>query len=146
MANEAKYPIPSFHFRVEWGGTYIGFSEVTGLSVETQVIEYRDGSNNDLSSLKMPGQQKFGNVTLKRGVMPNDNEFFEWWNKHLLNTIERRPITISLLNEKHEPVIAWTLQNAWPTKVSNTDLKATGNEVSIESIELAHEGITIKKG
>jgi len=142
---EIIYPITSFHFRVEWGGANIGFSEVTGLAVETQVIEYRDGANNDLSSIKMPGQQKFGNVTLKRGVMAKDNEFFEWWNKHLLNTIERRPITISLLNAKHEPVIAWTLQNAWPTKVSNSDLKATGNEVSIESIELVHEGITVVK-
>ena len=143
--SETKYPIPSFHFRVEWGGKFLGFSEVTRLSIETQVIEYRDGLSPDYSTIKMPGQQKFGNITLKRGVMPSDNDFFDWWNTHVLNTIDRREITISLLNEKHEPVIIWKARNAWPTKLSNGDLKATGNEVSIESLEIAHEGITVSK-
>ncbi len=145
MASNTKYPLPSFHFRVEWSGKELGFQEVNGLSVETQVLEYRDGLSPDYSTLKMPGQQKYGNITLKRGVMANDNEFFDWWNTHLLNTIERRDITISLLNEKHEPVIAWKVRNAFPTKVSNGDLKSQANEVSIESVELAHEGITVSK-
>jgi phage tail-like protein len=139
-----KYPIPVFHFRVEWGGTNIGFSEVSGLAVETQVIEYRDGASPDYSSVKMPGIQKYGNITLKRGVMEKDNEFFTWWNTHQLNKIERRDITISLLNEKHEPVVTWKVRNAFPVKVDGGSLKATGNEVAIESLELAHEGISVE--
>lgn len=140
----AKYPLPVFHFRVEWGGTNIGFSEVSGLNIETQVIEYRDGSMPDYSTLKMPGMQKYGNITLKRGVSKGDNEFFAWWQTHQLNTIERRDVTISLLNEVHEPVIIWKVRNAWPVKVDGGSLKATGNEVSIETLELAHEGISIE--
>lgn len=61
-----------------------------------------------------------------------------------LNTIERRDITIKLLDENHDPVITWKVKNAWPTKVQSTDLKADGNEVAIESIEIVHEGLTIQ--
>jgi len=140
-----KYPLPVFHFRVEWGGSSINFSEVSGLNVETQIIEYRDGASPDFSSVKMPGLQKYGNITLKRGAMQGDNEFFDWWNTHQLNTIERRDVIISLLNEKHEPVITWRVRNAFPVKVDGGSLKATGNEVSIETLEIAHEGITVER-
>jgi phage tail-like protein len=140
----ATYPIPKFHFRVEWGGTRIGFTEVTGLEVSTDVIEYRDGASPEYSKIKMPGMQKFGNITMKRGTFAHDNEYYNWWNTHALNTIERRDITISLLNEKHEPVVVWKVKNAWPVKVQSTDLKGDGNEVAIETIEIAHEGLTIQ--
>ena len=137
------YPLPKFHFQIDWSGAKIGFSEVTGLDVETEIIEYRDGASPEYSKLKMPGMQKFGNITMKRGVFKADNDYFDWWNKVKLNTIERRDLTISLLNEEHDPVMVWKVRNAWPTKVQSTDLKADGNEVAIESIELAHEGLTI---
>ena len=140
----ATYPIPKFHFRVEWGGTRIGFTEVTGLEVSTDVIEYRDGASPDYSKIKMPGMQKFGNITMKRGTFAHDNEYYNWWNTHALNTIERRDITIALLNESHDPVVVWKVKNAWPVKVQSTDLKGDGNEVAIETIEIAHEGLTIQ--
>ena len=140
----AQYPLPKFHFRVEWGGTRIGFTEVTGLEVSTDVIEYRDGASPDYSKIKMPGMQKFGNITLKRGIFKSDNEYYNWWNTHALNTIERRDITISLLNESHEPVVVWKIKNAWPVKVQSTDLKGDGNEVGVETIEIAHEGLTMQ--
>ena len=92
----------------------------------------------------MPGMQKFGNITLKRGTFKANNEFFDWWNTVALNTIERRDVTISLLNENHEPTVVWKVKNAWPAKVTSTDLKSDGNEVAIESIELAHEGLVIQ--
>ena len=139
-----KYPLPVFHFRVDWGGSNFGFSEVSGLNMETQVIEYRDGSSPDYSTIKMPGMQKYGNLTLKRGVTAADNEFYTWWNTHQLNKIERRDITISLLNENHEPVVVWRVRNAFPVKIDGGSLKATGNEVSIESMEISHEGISVE--
>ena len=140
----AEYPLPKFHFQVEWGGTKIGFSEITGLDVETEVIEYRDGASPEYSKIKMPGMQKFSNITMKRGVFQSDNEFYDWWNTVKLNKIERRDLTLSLLNEEHEPVMVWKVKNAWPTKIQSTDLKADGNETAIESIELVHEGLAIE--
>lgn len=138
------YPLVKFHFQVEWGGTKIGFTEVSGLDVETEMIEYRHGASPEFSKTKMPGMQKYSNITLKRGSFQSDNEYFEWWNTVKLNTIERRDITISLLNEEHEPLIVWKIKNAWPLKVQSTDLKADGNEVAIETLELAHEGLNME--
>ncbi|MFS8615374.1 MAG: phage tail protein [Solitalea sp.] len=140
----ATYPIPKFHFQVEWGGSKIGFTEVTGLDISTEVIEYRDGASPEFSKIKMPGQRTFSNITLKRGTFAGDNEFYEWFNTVNMNQIERRDLTISLLNENHEPVVVWKVKNAWPLKITPTDLSADGNEVALESLELAHEGLTIQ--
>ena len=145
---ETNYPLPSFHFEVRWSKEdkdAVPFSEVSGLSVETQVIEYRDGNSKEYSTIKMPGLKKFGNVTLKRGAMSKDNSLFDWWNKAQLNKIERKNVVINLLDELHEPVITWTLQNAFPVKVDNANYNSTSNEVLIETIELAHEGLKLER-
>lgn len=140
----ANYPLPKFHFQVEWGGTRIGFTEVNGLTIENEVIEYREGSSPEYSKIKMPGMQKYGNINLKRGTFKSDNEFFNWLNTVKLNTIERRDLTISLLNEEHEPVVVWKVKSAWPVKVEATDLKSDASEAAVENIELAHEGLVIQ--
>ena len=75
-----QYPLPKFHFQVEWGGTKLGFTEITGLDVETSPIEYREGSMNEFNVVKFPGMQKYGNITMKRGIFRGDNEYFDWWN------------------------------------------------------------------
>ena len=140
-----QYPLPVFHFTVVWGeGLRAGFSEVAGLTQENQAIEYRDGSFPEYSSIKMPGLRKFTNVTLKRGIVKADNEFFNWLSTVKLNTVTRRDLIISLLNEQHQPVMVWKAQNAFPVKVEGPQLKATGNEVAIESIEVAHEGLELQ--
>ena len=139
----ATYPLPKFHFLVQWGGKRIGFSEVTGLDIQIEPIEYREGSSPQYSKIKMPGMQKSSNITLKRGTVAGDKEFYTWIKTVNLNTIERRDLTISFLNENHEPVISWKVMNAFPIKVQASDLKADGNEVAIETIELAHEGLDI---
>ena len=140
----ASYPVPKFHFQVDWGGAKIGFTEVTGLDISTDVIEYREGSSPEFHKIKMPGMQKFSNITLKRGTFKGDNDFYNWFNTISLNQVQRRDLVISLLNENHEPVVVWKVKNAFPAKVTSTDLKADGNEVAIESLEIAHEGLTIQ--
>lgn len=143
----ADYPLPAFHFLVEWGGMKMNFSEVSGLTVEAQVIEYRDGSSLQFEPMKMPGIPKYGNITMKRGVVPADNRYFDWYAKTAdLRNVERRDITIKLLNEKHDPVMVWKAMAAFPVKVEGPSLKSTGNEVAIESIEVAHEKLTIENG
>lgn len=139
-----NYPVSAFHFQVEWGGTRIGFTEVSGLTVELQSIDYREGSSLEYQATKMPGIPQYANITLKRGVFREDNEFFQWLNTVKMNNIERRDITISLLNEEHEPIMAWKVKDAWPCKVEGPSLNSTGNEVAVESIELCHEGLVIE--
>lgn len=149
MADDPKknYPLPKFHFMVDWGGTRIGFTEVTGLNFETEVIEYREGSSPVYSKTKQPGLTKYSDVVLKRGTFLDDNEFFEQWRKTMMfqegKEKFRRDVTISLLDEEHKPVITWSLHNAWPSKVQSADLKADSNEVAIETMTLVHEGLSI---
>ena len=140
----AEYPLPKFHFQVDWAGTKIGFTEVSGLEVTTDKIEYRDGFSPEYIKTQMPGMQSFSEVTLKRGTFAGDNEFYEWWNTVSLNTVERRDITISLLNEDHDPVVVWKIKKAWPTKVTSTDLNSTANDVAVETLVLVHEGLTME--
>ncbi len=143
---DAIYPMPRFFFRVTWEGAEIAFSEVTGLNVETDLIEYRHGNNKEFHKVKMPGMQKFPNITMKRGVFKNRNDFFDWWNTVSLNTIKRMTIVVTLQDETDKPVVTWNIKNAWPIKVTSPDLKSDASEVAVESIEVVHEGITIKHG
>src|SRR5262245_29777744 len=91
-----SYPMPKYHFVVDWGGSRTAFSEVSGLDISVDVIEYRDGSDPNDHVRKMPGMQKFSNITLKRGIMKGDNDFIKWLNTQKLNSVERRDVLISL--------------------------------------------------
>lgn len=139
-----EFPLPKSHFQVQWGGTRMQFQEVSGLSMEVDVIEYRAGNSPEFSVSKMPGLKKYGNITLKRGVIQGDNEFFDWWNSIQLHKVDRRDLTISLLDESHEPVMVWKVRNAFPVKITCPDLKADASELAIESLEVACEGIIIE--
>ncbi len=137
------WPLPKFHFEVRWDNAVMSFQEVSGLDAEAQPIEYRHGNSPGFSPVKMPGLMKHGRVTLKKGVFKSDNKFWEWFGEIKMNTIKRKTVTISLLDEAGKPTMVWTLANAWPIKIAGTDLKSTGNEVAVEAIEIAHEGLTI---
>ena len=134
MAGEAQdnvWPLPSFYFKVELGSLgEIAFKEVSGLDMEAQVIEYRHGNSPVFSNIEM--------------VFKADNKLFDWFNKIKMNTIQREDVTISLLDEAGSPTMVWKLSNAWPTKVTGVSLKSDGNEAAIETLDLAHEGLTIE--
>ena len=141
----ATYPIPVFHYKVSWNNQDLGFSDVTGLTQELQVIEYRDGLMSGTTiPLKRPGLKKVSNITLKRGIVEKNNDLFNWFNNNGAPNVERRDLTITLLNDEGDPVMIWTISQAWPIKCEGPGLKATGNEIAIESVELVHEGLSLK--
>jgi len=150
MADEVQnkdWPLPKFYFMVDWGdNTNIPFQEVSGLNIEAQPLLYRHGNSPVFSEINMPGIIKNSNITMKKGVFANDNSFWDWYNKIKMNTIQRQNVVIKLLDEGGNPTMTWTLLNAWPTKISSTDLKSDANEVAVESIEIMHEGLTIANG
>lgn len=140
----ATWPLPNFYFKVDIGDQKdVPFQEISGLDTETQSIEYRAGNSKEFSTVKMPGIKKTGNVTLKKGIFAKDNKFWDWYNQIKLNTIKRVTVTIQLCDEAGSPTMVWTLANAWPTKITGTDMKSDGNEVAVETLEVAHEGLTI---
>ncbi len=141
------WPLPKFYFLIEIADrTVARFQEVSGLDVDAQIIEYRHGNSPEFSTIKMPEIKKYGNVTLRKGIFNGDNKFWDWFNKIKMNVIERQPVTIKLLDEGGNPMMVWTLKNAWPTKITGTDMRSDGNEVAVEMLEVAHEGLTITNG
>ena len=138
--------VNKLYFQVKWDSQVMSFQEVSGLDIQSEEIKYRHGDSPQFSVIKMPGMKKFGNVTMKKGIFKGDNKFWDWFNQIKMNTIKRLPVTISLLDEAGKAVMVWTLTNAWPTKITGTDLKSEGNEVAIETIEIVHEGLTIALG
>jgi len=140
------YPIPRYHFEVDWGGSKLSFTEVTGLVMEREKIEYRHSASKDFNKIAMPGLVKNNNITLKRGKFEGDFEFNTWLEAVANERVEnRRDVTIRLMNEKHDPVAAWTAARCFAVKLTAPDLKSDANEVAIESIEIAHEGLKLMK-
>ena len=144
VAQGSTWPLPKFYFKVALGSnTTASFQEVDGLESETQVIEYRHGDNPSFFPIKMPGLGRVGNVTLRKGIFTGDATFWQWYDQIKMNTIQRQTVVISLLDQTAQPRMTWTLNNAWPTKITGTDLKSEGNEVAVESLEIAYETLVV---
>lgn len=147
------YPYRNFRFTVEIDGiTRAEFSEVSGFDASVDVVEYRDGNDLRNTPRKLPGLTKYGNITLKHGVV-DDYEMLEWMHKVGSNNtegpkgIERKNIVIKLISDSGtDDGPSWSIINAWPVKYTGPDLNATGSEVAIESLEIAHEGLERTKG
>ncbi len=149
MAGETEntiWPLPKFYFSVTGIPGNPVFQEVTGLETEVQVIEYRAGNSPIFASIKMPGLAKVGNVTMKKGIFVTDKLLWTWFNSIKMNTIARVTVVVNLMDEGGKPQMIWTLNNAFPVKLTGTDLKSDGNEVAVESIEMAFETMTVATG
>lgn len=136
-------PYAGFNFLVDIDGiTRAAFSECSGLSTDTDPIEYRDGSE-DITVRKIPGLKKFANISLKRG-MTKDMELWKWRKTVLDGVTERKEGSIVLLDEARKPALRWNFKEGWPTKWEGPSVNATGNEVAVETLEIAHEGLELE--
>lgn len=142
-----RHPYRNFRYSVEMDGiTRGGFSEVSGMSLNVDVVEYREGDDLRNTPRKLPGLTKYGNITFKWGVI-SDMEVIEWLltvassDQAPPTGIERKNITVTLIADDGTPGPQWTIINAWPCGYSIPDLNALGAEVAVESIEVVHEGI-----
>lgn len=141
-------PLSSFNFLLEIDGiTRAGFNECTGLNAESNVIEYREGNENPITPRKQPGLSKYGNVTIKHGILVDDKQIFDWFKTGGIDGDVRRDdsMSIVLLNEKREESARWNLLHAWACKWTGPDLKAAANEIAFESVEICHEGVERQK-
>jgi len=135
-------PFASFNFIVDIQGMRAGFSEVGGLSTETTIIEYREG-NEDITARKMPGQAKYANLTCKRGFT-NSKDLWEWRKKVIQGQVQRLPGTITLLDESRKTALVWKFFEAWPSKWAGPAMNAKNNDVAIEEMEIAIEGLELE--
>jgi phage tail-like protein len=144
MSVARPQPYLNFNFLVEIDGLAVAaFSEVTLPDLAIDVVEYRNGSDKVNSVRRLPGLTKFGNLVLKRGIV-GDLALFNWIRGVAQGQADRRNIAVVLLDEQRNPVQRWLVRDAWPAKYVGATLNAKGNEVAIEQLELACEGIEIE--
>jgi len=146
MANGDRVdPYRGYNFQLEIDGiSRAGFRECSGLDSSQDPVEYREG-NEVLTVRKLPGMVKYSNITLKWGIT-SDTDLWDWRKKAADGSVERKNLSIILLDDTREEKIRWNLREAWPTKWSGPDFNATGTDVAIETLEIVHEGITERKG
>lgn len=138
---DMKHPYRNFRFRLEIDGLEAGgFAEVSGFDTSVDVIEYREG-DDVTTPRKLPGLTKYGNITLKWGTS-DSMVLYEWLDGITEGTIERKTVTITAIDEAGDDAASWQMINAWPVKYTAPDFNATGSEVAMESLEIAHEGLT----
>jgi len=141
VANSGRNdPYKNFNFRVEIDGIAVaGFSECTGLRVEIDVIEYREGGE-PTAVRKLPGLAKVGDITLKRGITAS-KELHDWLESVRNGVASRKNGVILLLDDERQPVVRWKFLNAFPRKWEGPSLDAKGNDVAIETLTLCCEGL-----
>lgn len=135
-------PYGGFNFLVEIDDIEVAaFSEASGLESTVDIIEYRDGSD-DTTVRKLPGLKTYANLVLKRGIT-DDRSLWEWHKTILDGGIQRRSVTVKLLNEARETALRFECRNAWPCRWSGPSFDAGRSSVAIETLELCHEGIEL---
>jgi phage tail-like protein len=133
-------PFLNFNFLVEIDGiSRAAFQEASGFDSTIDVIEHREGGDN-ITPRKLPGMTKYSNIVLKRGIT-DDVELYEWHRQTVQGNVQRRNGSIVLLDRQGVEQVRWNFVSAWPTKWDGPDLNAEGNDVAIETLELAHEGV-----
>ncbi|HSS81383.1 MAG TPA: phage tail protein [Gaiellaceae bacterium] len=143
MPQRRDDPYLNFNFRVEIDGLQVaGFSEAQLPEGRIEVVAYREGGENTSAPRLLPGRVEFGPVVLRRGFA-GDPALFQWWNDVVQGHVARRNVVIILLDEQRQEVARWVIRRAWPSKWTGPDLRGLGNEVSIETLELTHEGIEL---
>jgi phage tail-like protein len=138
-------PYRSFNFRIEIDNTTVAsFSEVSGAVAEGDAVDYREGKDSVNSVRKLVGLRKYGPITLKRGYT-KDSTLWDWYAAVATGSSgARRSGSIVLRDETQTDVLFFHFVNGFINKIEGPSLKASGNEVAIESVEIVHEGLTIK--
>lgn len=137
-------PFRGYNFKVEIDGiTTTAFKECSGLDSSTGVVNYREGTDPTLAQRKLSGLSSFSNVSLRRGIT-SDHSLWDWRKSIASGDLQRRDLSIILMNDKGEEQIRWNLQNAWPDKWTGPSFDATSDAVSIEALELTHEGVEVQ--
>jgi phage tail-like protein len=142
--DERTDPYRGYNFVLEIDKVPKGaFSEVGGLTADGDSVDYREGTDLQPNVRKLMGLRKFTNLTLKRGYT-QDKALWQWYVNVMNGVDDRRNVTIVLLNERRQAVLRWHAENAWINKIEGPSLKASSNDVAMESLELVHEGLTLE--
>lgn len=136
-------PFKSAKFRIEIDGIITAaFLSVSGIDVDVTPSDYRNGNDKTSNSRKLPGEAKFSNLILRRGIT-KDLSLWQWMQQTFAGQLTRKNMAIVLLNDAGEDALRFTFVNAWPVKWTGPSLNAESNDVAIETLEITHEGLSL---
>jgi len=136
-------PYQQFNFVVEIDGVpRAGFMECSGMTTDTDAIDYREGTDITLNVRKLAGLRKYTNIVLKRGYT-SDEDLWNWRKKIINGQMDRRSADVVLLDEARNEVLRWRIREVWISKWDSGPFNAKTNDVAIETIELIHEGLEL---
>jgi phage tail-like protein len=139
-------PYLNGNFLVEIDGIpAAAFMQVSGLEVSIEVIDYRTGGSVVSAVQKIPGLHNFTNVTLTRGLV-QDLSLWSWMQSGLNGNVQRKAVSIVLLDSNRNPVWRWNLTNAWPCRYAGPVLNAESDDVAIETLEICYENLIASTG
>lgn len=144
MANGNRNdPYMDCNFLVEIDGVVSGgFAECSGIAAETQVVDYREGNENQPRVRKEPGLTTYATLVLKRGYT-QDRALWQWYQTILDGNVQRKQLSVMLLDAERNPVLRWNFHGAWISKYEGPRLHACGNDIAMETVEIAHEGFVL---
>lgn len=138
---QTNYPLPVYNYHVSVEGNGMSFSEITGLTIDYEKVEYRHGFSWLMGDNLIRARRNPANLTLKRGVIKDRYQLFEW-----LSSEEKKDIKIDLCDEKGAPLVSWQVLRAMPLKMELPSFNASSNDVALESLELiAHQVKIVSK-
>jgi phage tail-like protein len=142
-SGQREDPFNATNFRVEIDGiAAAGFLAVSGIEADVIAADYRNGNDKTLNPRKLPGEAKYSNIALKRGLT-SDLTLWKWMQDTLDGKLVRKNMSVVLLSDAGEEVLRFNFTNAWPVKWSGPNLNAETNEIAIETLEITHEGLSI---
>jgi len=139
-AQDSPGPRPPFSFTARFGDDAdTPFADVTGLTTGHPVVECRQGNSPVVNPIKMPGAARVGVIALHTGLIARNSTFWAWLSDFRRNAIARRTVVIKLLDDTGTVLMAWTLHDAWPAKVTNPNFHSEGDKVAVELVEIAFD-------
>jgi len=137
-------PLVSFHFYVEIDGiTQAQFKECSGLDSTSEVVEYKEANKDGVTVVrKVPGALTWSDIVLKRGIT-DIMELWDWRKQIEEGKVDeaRKNGSIVLYNQSNQEMARWNFVDGWPTKITGPQISADSNEIAIEELTIAHEGL-----
>jgi phage tail-like protein len=145
------YPLVAYNYRVEIGGTAMGFSKASGLDVSYETATYKESPTEPGKAgpvvMNMPTQRGGAKLTLEKGIGMAEGAvgLYDWLSKTQINLTEKKDIFVRLLDETGKAVVSWKVVNAFPTKLTAPSFGADAKEVAIESAEFMADAVFIER-
>jgi phage tail-like protein len=140
---KSSYPLPVYNYKVRIGADTYGFSQVSGLSVQYEIVTYKHGLSWLQGSQEAVGQLQPLTITLQKGVASGGSELLDWFSATGFMGIKKQDVFIDLCDENGVPVVTWAVRDAFPTKLEAPSFSAADNEVAIEVLELKAGNISV---